>query len=47
MPSDTISEGLIFQSFLGGMPLDPHKFDMFRMPDCVLHTQILHMFTIM
>ena len=23
MPSDSISEGVIFQNFLGGMPLDP------------------------
>ena len=40
VPSDIISEGLIFQSFLGGMPPDPPRFGMLRMPDRVLHTQL-------
>ena len=38
MPSDSISEGLIFQNFLGGMPPDPPRFGI--MPDCVLRTQL-------
>ena len=37
MPSDSISEGLIFQNFLGGMPPD---LGMLCMPDCVLCTQL-------
>ena len=40
VPSDSISEGLIFQNFLGGMPPDPPRFGMLRMPDCVLRTQL-------
>ena len=40
VPSDSISEGLIFQNFLGGMPPDPPRFGMPRMPDCVLLTQL-------
>ena len=40
MPPDSISEGLIFQNFLGGMPPDPPRFGMLCMPDCVLCTQL-------
>ena len=40
MPSDSISESLIFQNFLGGMPPDPPRFGMLCMPDCVLRTQL-------
>ena len=37
MPSDSISEGVIFQNFLGGMPPDPPSVGMLRMP-CASHT---------
>ena len=37
MPSDSISEGVIFQNFLGGMPLDPPSAGMLRMPVCFAH----------
>ena len=40
MPSDSISESLIFQNFLGGMPPDPPRFGMLCMPDCVLRKQL-------
>ena len=36
MPSDSIS-GIIFQNFLGGMPPDPPRAGMFRMPVCFAH----------
>ena len=39
-PSDSISEGLIFQNFLGGMLPDPPRFVMLCIPDCVLCTQL-------
>ena len=42
VPSDSISEGLIFQNFLGGMPPDPPRFGMLCMPDHVLRTQYVH-----
>ena len=34
MPSDSISEGVIFQNFMGGMPLDSPSAGMLRMPVC-------------
>ena len=37
MPSDSISEGVIFQNFLGGMPPDPPSAGMLRMPVCFTH----------
>ena len=37
MPSDSISEGVIFQNFLGGMPPDPPSAGMLRMPVCFAH----------
>ena len=37
VPSDSISEGLIFQNFLGGMPPDPSRF---CMPNRMLLTQL-------
>ena len=37
MSSDSISEGVIFQNFLGGMPPDPPSIGMFRMPVCSAH----------
>ena len=38
MPSDSISEGVIFQNFLGGgMPPDPPSAGMLRIPVCFAH----------
>ena len=37
MPTDSISEGVIFQNFLGGMPPDPPSAGMLRMPVCFAH----------
>ena len=34
MPSDSISEGVIFQNFLEGMPSDSPSAGMLRMPVC-------------
>ena len=34
MPSDSISEGVVFQNFLGGMPPDPPSVGMLCMPVC-------------
>ena len=39
MPSDSISEGLIFQNFLGHAPRPP-RFGMLGMPDRVFLTQL-------
>ena len=39
MLSDSISEGVNFQNFLGGMPPDPPRFGMLCMPACVLCTK--------
>ena len=41
MLSDSISEGLIFQKFLGGMPPDPPRFDMLCMQMCFAFFQYL------
>ena len=41
MPSDSISEGLIFQNFLGGHAPRPPRFGMLCMPNRVLCTQLL------
>ena len=40
MPSDSISEGLIFQNFLGGLPR------MLYMPDCVYTLHTITMLTV-
>ena len=40
VPSNSISEGLIFQNFLGGHAPRPPRFGMLRMPDRVLLTQL-------
>ena len=40
VPSDSISEGLIFQNFLGGHAPRPPRFGMLRMPDRELLTQL-------
>ena len=40
MPSDSISEGLIFQNFLGGHAPRPPRFGMLCMPDWVFRTQL-------
>ena len=37
MPSDSISESVIFQNFLGGMPPDPPSAGMLCMPVCFAH----------
>ena len=37
MPSDSISEGVIFQNFLGGMPPDPPSACMLRMSVSFAH----------
>ena len=38
MPSDSISEGVVFQNFLGGgMPPDPLSVGMLCMPVCFAH----------
>ena len=37
MASDSISEGVIFQDFLGGMPPDPPSAGMLPMPVCFAH----------
>ena len=37
MPSNSISEGVIFQNFLGGMPPDPPSAGMLHMPVCFAH----------
>ena len=36
MPSDSISEGVIFQNFLGGMPPDPQCWHV-HVPVCFAH----------
>ena len=41
MPSDSISDGIIFQSFLGGMPPDLLVLACFVSP-CALHTMRVH-----
>ena len=38
MLPDSISEGVIFQNFLGGMPPDPPRFGMLRMHVCFAHS---------
>ena len=37
IPSDSISEGVIFQNFLGGHAPRPPSADMLRMPVCFAH----------
>ena len=37
MPSDSISESVIFQNFLGGMPPDPPSVGMLHMLVCFAH----------
>ena len=37
IPSDSISEGVIFQTFLAGMPPDPSSAAMLCMPVCFTH----------
>ena len=44
MPSDSISEGVIFQNFLGGMPPDPLVLACFACL-CALHTMSVNMLT--
>ena len=38
MPSNSISEGLIFQNFLGGMPPDPLDWHALHARLCTSHT---------
>ena len=43
VPSNSISEDLIFQNFLKGMPPDPPRFCMLRIPDvCSSHNYHVH-----
>ena len=44
MPSDSISEGVIFQTFLGGMPPDSLLLACFACL-CALHTMSVNMLT--
>ena len=37
IPSDSISDSVIFQSFHGGMPPDPPSVGMLCMPVCFAH----------
>ena len=46
MPSDSISEGLIFQNFLGGHASDPPRFGMLCMPDCACTLHTITMLTV-
>ena len=41
VPSDSISEGIIFQNFVGGHAPRPPRVGMLRMPDRMLLTQLL------
>ena len=43
MPSNSISEGVIFQNFLGGMPPDPPSAGMLRMPVCFAHYECTYL----
>ena len=43
MPSDSISEGVIFQNFLGGMLPDPPSAGMLCMPVCFAHYECKHL----
>ena len=45
MPSDSISEGVIFQNFLGGMPPDPLALACFACL-CAMHTITVYILAI-